>query len=219
MEETLNYDGFVRMLVAGAERVEAEQARLSELDSHGGDGDHGTTMVRAMSGLRKTVEETDGGGLEKLLYDVGWAIMGVDGGAAGPLFGALFMGMSDGLPEDGILNGLGLVGTFKAGFLNVERQTKAKVGDKTLMDALVPAVDAMEAAACDGAGLSVIFAAAAEAAKKGAESTANLQARFGRAKNVGEGSLGFEDPGATSVALLFQGFREELEARTRNHEI
>jgi dihydroxyacetone kinase-like protein len=136
--------------------------------------------------------------------------MGVDGGATGPLFGMLFMGMSDAVEGKEALESPDVAAAFEAGLASVQKQTKARVGDKTLIDALVPAVAALRAAADDGADPATALEAAAQAAAQGAESTKDLQARFGRARNIGEASKGYADPGATSVSLVFRGFAEAL---------
>jgi len=168
-------------------------------------------MARAMVLLRDTIHQARGGSLGKLLYDVGWAIMGVDGGATGPLFGAFFMGMSQECPEKGPLNLQCVAKACNAGLERVRGQTQAQIGDKTLLDALIPAVSALNLAAERGVKLMEAFQQAAEAASRGAVATAGLQARFGRAKYVGSQSVGFQDPGAASVAYLFKGFVEGLD--------
>jgi dihydroxyacetone kinase-like protein len=100
---------------------------------------------------------------------------------------------------------------FEAGLAGVRRQSKAQVGDKTLMDALLPAVDAIRQAADEGQSIADALQKAATAAEKGAASTKEFKARYGRAKNLGDRTIGFQDPGATSMALIFQGFFEGLQ--------
>ena len=97
---------------------------------------------------------------------------------------------------------------FEAGLSSVQNQTKAQVGDKTMMDALIPAVKAFREASKAGKSIKQALQDAAEAAKRGALATKDFKARFGRAKNLGDQTLGFQDPGATSISLLFQGFFE-----------
>ena len=150
-------------------------------------------------------------GLKALLYDVGWAVLGADGGSTGPLFGMLFMGMSDALGEEEGLDPALLAAAFRSGLASVRAQTKAQPGDKTMIDALVPAVEALCAAAEGGAEAAEMLRLAAEAARAGAEATSALQARFGRARNIKEQSIGTQDPGATSVSLIFKGFLKGAE--------
>ena len=198
------------MLTAAAEHVRANREALSKLDSHGGDGDHGTTMLRAMNALEKMIEASGSSDIKGLLYDAGWAVMGIDGGATGPLFGAFFMGMSEPAEGRDTLDADTLAAMFEAGLASVQKNTRAKVGDKTVIDALVPAVNAMRTASDEGRGVAEALALAAKAAEQGAASTRDLQARFGRAKNIGERSVGAQDPGAKSVSLIFRGFAEGL---------
>jgi len=206
MADTLGYDGLVAMLRGAAGEIRENHEMLSKLDSVGGDGDHGTTMVRAMVNLEKAVDASITQEPKTLLYDVGWAILGVDGGATGPLLGTFFMSMSDAVVGMDTLDAKTLAAAFEAGLAGVRAQTQAQPGDKTMIDALVPAVSASREAADGGASVEDVLARAAEAAAKGAESTKEMQARFGRAKNIKERSIGSQDPGATSLSLIFRGF-------------
>ena len=203
-------DAWVRMFREAANRIRENRERLSNLDSFGGDGDHGTTMVRAMSKVEEVLEVSSTSDTAGLLKEVGWAIMGVDGGATGPLFGTLFMSMADAAADKDALGTDSLAKVFESGLAGVCKRTKAQVGDKTMIDALVPAVEALHQAAAAGEDTSAALKLAAHAAEEGARSTKDLQARFGRARNVGEKSVGAQDPGATSVALMFAGFADGL---------
>lgn len=208
MSDAIGCDEFAQMIRAAAARVRAKAALLSKLDSVGGDGDHGTTMARAMGLAEKAVDAEQTGGLRDLLHDIGWAIMGVDGGATGPLLGTLFLGMADSFAGTDAVDAQRLAAAFAAGLRALEAQTRARPGDKTLMDALVPAVAALREVAEAGQPVDEALRAAAEAAERGAAATEELQARFGRAKNIREASIGSPDPGATSVALIFRGFAD-----------
>jgi dihydroxyacetone kinase-like protein len=210
MPETIGYDDLVSMLRAAAEQIRANKDRLGQLDSFGGDGDHGTTMARGMGLIEQAAADDGSGQLAELLSSVSWAIMGVDGGATGPLFGMLFMGMSEAVEGKDALDAAAAAAMFESGLAALQANTKAQPGDKTMMDALVPAVAALRQAAGEGADVATAMARAAQAADQGAQATTEMQARFGRAKNLGEGSKGHPDPGATSMALLFQGFAEAL---------
>jgi phosphoenolpyruvate---glycerone phosphotransferase subunit DhaL len=206
MTSTLNYEGLIKMLLGAVEQIRENHGRLSELDSFGGDGDHGTTMLRAMENLTKSVTTSESGQAKKLLGEVAWTVMGTDGGATGPLFGSFFLGMSNGAGEGEILDGDALASMFEAALECVCKQTKAQVGDKTILDAMIPAVKEVRRAADEGLGIVAILERAADAAQKGADSTRDLLPRLGRAKNAAEQSLGHEDPGAVSVSLIFKGF-------------
>ena len=206
MAETLDYEVMVKMLLGAAKQIRENHGRLSELDSFGGDGDHGTTMLRAMENLENSVASSESGQIKRLLGEVAWAVMGTDGGATGPLFGSFFMGMSNGAGEGEPLDCAALASMFEAGLECVCKRTKAQVGDKTIMDAIIPAVKEVRLAADEGLGIGAILEKAAAAARQGADSTKDLRPRLGRAKNASEQSLGHEDPGAVSVSLIFKGF-------------
>ena len=194
------------MLRGAAAEIRAHHELLGRLDSVGGDGDHGTTMVRAMAILEKAVDGSDGKDLKTLLYDVGWGIMGVDGGATGPLLGMFFMGMSEVAEGRDALDATGLADAFAGGIAGVLAQTKALPGDKTMVDALTPAVNAAQDTAETGGDVPAVLRAAADAAAAGAAATKDMQARFGRARNIKELSIGTPDAGATSVSFIFAGF-------------
>ncbi|MBX7258661.1 MAG: dihydroxyacetone kinase subunit L [Candidatus Hydrogenedentes bacterium] len=212
MISTIGYEEMVRMLRGAVSQIRDNHEMLSKLDSVGGDGDHGTTMLRAMTHLEQAVDSCASHDVKTLLNDVGWAIMGVDGGATGPLLGTFFMSTGEGLSDSASLDAPALLAAFAAGLAGVQAQTKAKVGDKTMIDALVPAVEALRAAVEAGSGVTDALRAAADGAAQGAASTKEMQARFGRAKNIKEQSIGTQDPGATSVSLIFRGFLKGVES-------
>jgi dihydroxyacetone kinase-like protein len=210
MADTIGIDDIGRMIRSAADKIRANRDELSKLDSAIGDGDHGTTIARAMGIAEKVIEESEKKELKGLLKDVGWGVMGVDGGATGPLLGSFLMGLNNGVGEKDVIDCSTLAVMFEAGLAGVRRQSKAQIGDKTMMDALLPAVDAIRQAADGGKSIKEALQNAAEAADNGAISTKDFQARFGRAKNLGERTIGCQDPGATSMALIFQGFLEGL---------
>jgi len=210
MIDTIGYDDIGRMIRSAADKIRANRDKLTKLDSATGDGDHGTTIARAMGIAEKVIEESEKTELKGLLKDVGWGVMGVDGGATGPLLGSFLMGLDNGIDEQGTIDCPTLAAMFEAGLASVRRQSKAQVGDKTMMDALLPAVDAIRKAADEGRSIIEAIQKAAEAAENGAISTKDYKARYGRAKNLGERAIGHQDPGATSMALIIRGFAEGL---------
>lgn len=210
MTDTIGVENIGRMIRSAADKIRANRDELSKLDSATGDGDHGMTITRAMGIAEKVIEESEKKELKGLLKDVGWGVMGVDGGATGPLLGSFIMGLSNGVGEQDAIDCPTLAAMFEAGLAGVRRQSKAQIGDKTMMDALLPAVDAIRQAADAGKSIKETLQIAAEAAENGAVSTKDFRAKFGRAKNLGDRTLGHQDPGATSMALIFQGFFEGL---------
>lgn len=196
-----------KMFIRAAACVRTEHQRLTELDSIGGDGDHGTTMLRAAEQM-ELWDESSTESMTGLLQAAGWRVLSVDGGASSSLLGTFFSGMGDvDLTRDS-MNCHDLAQSLEAGLRAVSRQTKARPGDKTMMDALTPAVAAASAAAQAGKTIPEALEDAALAARLGAESTTDLVARYGRARSLGERTRGHPDAGATSIALIFKGFKE-----------
>lgn len=188
------------------EALEANAPEFSRLDAATGDGDHGVTMERMAAAIRAVCEEDDvGGSSGELLTSLGDAAMGLNGGSSALLWGCVFKGLGRGLGEEASADEL------KAAFLNareaLEEVSGARVGDKTLMDAFIPAVEAME-----GDSIPDMMRAAAKAAKAGADATRSMIAKVGRARNLRERSVGALDPGAVSMAVFFESFSHWLDA-------
>ncbi len=194
-----------RMLAAGANRLKENHELLSTLDAATGDGDHGTTIKKVAEAMLEAIATAPAESCKELLNAVGWSVLSVDGGSASPLLGSLLLGMADGAGAE-IADPAGLAAVFESGLARFRAQTPAQIGDKTMLDALLPAVEAMRGSP----GIMEAMKNAADAAAQGAESTKPLQARFGRARNLGARSIGPVDPGATSIALLFAGCRDGL---------
>ena len=197
-----------KMFIYVCKKMEESKDLLTQADKAIGDGDHGTAISHAMDAVEKAIQDTEGTDLKSLFTAIGWGVMSVHGGATGPLFGSLFMGLSDGVGNKDQLDCATLAEMFESGLANVSKQTRAQLGDKTMMDALIPAVQALKKSSEKGKTISEALEDAAEAAEKGANSTKDLVARFGRAKNYGDRTLGHQDPGATSISLIFRGFFE-----------
>ncbi|WP_334153130.1 dihydroxyacetone kinase subunit DhaL [Microbacterium sp.] len=183
--------------------VTEQREWLTELDSAIGDADHGSNMSRGMTAV---VEKLDAGApatVDELLKSVGMTLVSSVGGASGPLYGTLFlrMGMTAGAVTE--LDAAGLAAALRAGLDGIVARGKAEAGDKTMFDAMAPAVDAFDAAIAGGADLTAAARSAADAAESGRDATVPLVARKGRASYLGERSAGHLDPGAASTALLF----------------
>ena len=185
-----------------ADDVAEHRAELVKLDTAIGDGDHGTNMDR---GMRKAVEKLDGlegGDIAALLKAVGMALVSSVGGAAGPLYGTLFLQMGTASTGREELDLAGWANALEAGVKGVQARGKAEPGDKTMVDALLPAVAALRDAEQDGAALDDALRRSADAAEEGMRATIPLEARKGRASYLGPRSVGHQDPGATSSHLL-----------------
>jgi len=200
------------MLAAAIAQVRDGCDYLSQLDSFGGDGDHGATMRRAMREIEKTLAAHPDANLSELLGHVGWALLGIDGGATGPLLGSFFLGVADGVGDRESLDTLSLARAFEKGCARVQTQTKAQPGDKTMLDALLPALAALRASAEAGNDGPRALANAADAAARGADATRNWLPKFGKARFSGERTRGHPDPGAASVAMIFAGFSAAMPA-------
>jgi dihydroxyacetone kinase-like protein len=207
MSETIGYAQICAMLNAATAQIRTHHETLSRLDAATGDGDHGTTILRTMEAVSKTVAGHTDPGLRPLLCVVAWSVMSCDGGCTGPLLGSFFLGMSEGCGERDELDLAGLVAAFESGVTKLQKQSRAGIGDKTMMDAFLPAIAAVKAAPPDSS-IKAALEQAAQAAAQGAEATKNMRAKFGRARNLGDRVLGHPDPGAVSVSLLFKGFSE-----------
>ena len=190
-----------RLLNAAAEVLAAED-ELTEIDAKFGDADHGLTMAKIAGAITKAVEES-GDGIQSMLDDVAMAVMTLNGGSAVPLWNTWLDGMQEDAPEGGEIDVAGIQAIFARAFEELDEMSGAKVGDKTMMDALIPASEAI--AAYEGSSEQELFDAAAQAAAQGAENSKNFTAKFGRAKSYGTQTIGTPDAGATSMACFFRG--------------
>jgi dihydroxyacetone kinase-like protein len=193
----------VRTWIGDYATVVAEhRAELVRLDTAIGDGDHGTNMDRGMRAAVEKLEATDGDDIGALLKAVGMALVSKVGGAAGPLYGTLFLQMGTAAAGRTELDLAGWADALEAGVKGVQARGKAEPEDKTMIDALLPALSALRSAEGDGAGLGDALRRSADAAREGMEATIPLEARKGRASYLGPRSVGHQDPGATSSHLL-----------------
>jgi len=194
-----------------ADSVSAERDYLTQLDAAIGDGDHGTNMNRGFGAVQKALAEQDADVPPgRLLIVAGKTLVSTVGGASGPLWGSAFRHAGRTLGDAAEWDAEQLVQALGAARDGVVELGAAGPGDKTMVDALTPAVDAMRASLDAGAGLMESVTAAAEAAEEGAHATVPLQARKGRASYLGERSIGHQDPGATSVALVMRALERAV---------
>ena len=178
---------------------------LSEIDSKFGDGDHGVTIGKIAKLFLSRTGEWREESLRDFIEALGDGVMAISGGSAGPLYGTLVGGLAGPLTDETAIDGPLLKKMLAASLSAMKEITKAGRDDKTMMDALIPAVEEARAADDDPAE---ILGAAARAAAAGAESTREKISKFGRARSYGEKTIGTPDAGAVSTALLFQGLRE-----------
>lgn len=194
-----------------AAAMEENRKYLTKLDSEIGDGDHGNNMRRGFAAALERLEGTQPSSPADVLKAVSMALIGKVGGAAGPLYGTAFLRASTALPGNEV-SPQDAAGALEAALGGIKQRGKAEVGDKTILDALTPAVEAAkEAAGSQDATVATVLRAAADAAEEGAESTAPLTARKGRASYLGARAEGHKDPGATSTQLLLDAAARSLE--------
>jgi dihydroxyacetone kinase-like protein len=194
----LDADFFRRWMTATAALVDREAERLTALDSPIGDADHGSNLQRGFRAVKAALDKEPPGTPGGVLTLAGRQLISTVGGASGPLYGTLLRRAGKALGDESEVSAEQLTEALRTGVDAVMTLGGAAPGDKTMIDALVPAVDA----------LGESFAAARAAAEEGAVATTPLQARKGRASYVGERSIGHQDPGATSSALLIAALAE-----------
>ena len=198
---------FAARLKHGCTSVMAAEGELTEIDSRFGDADHGLTMTKIAKAIDQAVEQAEGG-IQAMLDDAAMAVMTLNGGSAVPLWNTWLDGLQEDAPVGDEIDVDGLKAIFAKALEELSDMSGAKVGDKTMMDALIPAIEAIEASTSDD--IKEIMTAGAEAAIRGAEETVNMKANFGRARNYGERSIGYADSGATSWSCMFASFAEAL---------
>ncbi len=185
------------------QRVYAENRQwLTDLDAAIGDADHGANLDRGFTAARDELAAAAPADIKSILTTVATALIRKVGGASGPLYGTFFLRAAATCAGKTELDPAAVVALFEAGIKGVQDRGKAVPGDKTMLDTLLPALDAMRAALAAGAPLSEILQQGAAAAEAGAKATIPMEARKGRASYLGPRSIGHQDPGATSSWLL-----------------
>jgi phosphoenolpyruvate---glycerone phosphotransferase subunit DhaL len=198
---------------AFAAAVAENKEYLTELDSAIGDADHGINMNRGMQAVLGKMDAAESADVGALLKTVGMTLVSTVGGAGGPLYGTLFLQMGTSAAGKSELSGDDWADALAAGVAGVQRRGKAELGDKTMIDALVPAVEAVRSALAEGDTLDDALRRSAEAAQEGMTATIPLVARKGRASYLGQRSADHQDPGATSSWLLLRTAAETLAAK------
>ncbi|MGO1384603.1 MAG: dihydroxyacetone kinase subunit DhaL [Arachnia sp.] len=189
--------------------VQQNKAYLTDLDSAIGDADHGSNMSRGMTAVLDQLATE--GPADAMFKKVGMTLVTSVGGASGPLYGTFFMRLGPALGSEDAVSSASLAAALRAGLDGVVSRGKAELGDKTMVDAMAPAVDAIEQSLSAGESLAEATRAGAEAARDGREATIPLVARKGRASYLGERSTGHQDPGATSTTYLFEALASSVD--------
>ncbi|MDR1421109.1 MAG: dihydroxyacetone kinase subunit L [Treponema sp.] len=207
MPSFLDEDAARRMIVYTADKIIGNKALLSEIDGRTGDGDHGIGMALGMRKAKEAVGAAPGSGnVWDVFEKAGKAMLMSMGGASGVIFGSLFMAGARGNEPKKSLSPADFALMMEKSLAAIRERGKAGLGDKTMVDALEPAVKAMKRTEAEG--FLPMFEAAVQAAAEGVENTKKYQAKFGRAKSLMERAVGFEDPGAVSVWIIFRSMHE-----------
>lgn len=212
MGQEITLAQFRSWLLAYAERIAEEEEHLTELDAAIGDADHGANMRRGMDKVRERLESPNNNctDIGTLLRSVAMTLISAVGGAAGPLYGTFFLRAATS-PNGGQSVGLAqLTRMFRYGLDGLQQRGKAHVNDKTMVDTIQPAVEALEASLAANQSLAVALASARQAARLGMKHTIEIPANKGRASYLGVRSIGHQDPGATSAYYLFETAAEML---------
>ncbi len=201
--EKLTIGQFAQMWIDATAEVKSKATLFSQLDAVIGDGDHGEAIVTAMNVIAEKSKASVT--FKESLNDMAFAVMLETSGSTSTLLGAFLLGLCDGVsPNVTELNANDVKVMFKSGLASVEKNTEAKCGDKTMMDALIPAIESMSG--CQSNDIAQIFKAGATAALEGAEKTIGMKANFGRSRNFGDKSIGHKDSGAASWSTIFESF-------------
>lgn len=206
--KTLNH-----MLIHVSKEIIQQEPYLSEIDTIIGDGDHGTGMKTGFEAVQKMLERQEFQKPSALLQAVGMELVKTMGGASGVLFGTLFTGGLPSLPDENELDAEHLIEYFSKGTEMIHKRGKANAGDKTMLDALYPAIEAMR----NGTDTSIeqLLYRGYQGALLGVFATKTMKARTGRSKNFKE-TLGVPDPGAVSVSVIFKAMYEFIQTKTKN---
>jgi dihydroxyacetone kinase-like protein len=207
---------FSSMLRAAAMAWQENTGALSEIDSRFGDGDHGVTIGKISALMLERIDGWKDESIKEFIEDIASGVLGISGGSAGPLYGTLIEGLASPLGDEDEIDGAKLKAMLAGSRDALFEITKARQGDKTMMDSLIPAVDAAQGAGDD---IGLILAAAAAAAVDGAKKTEGMVSKFGRARSYGDRTLGTQDAGAVSTSLFFEGLAkgwEKGKAHKRN---
>ena len=207
--QTVTYEQLLDWLRLIDEGIMEQRGYLTELDSAIGDGDHGTNLARGAAATSSKVDAEKPEYLDELFRLVGMTLISSVGGASGPLYGTFFLRISLSVGHSQELTPVQLADALEAGVAGIVERGKPELGDKTMYDAMEPAVKAFRAGITKG-NIASAVASAALAAASGMDATAALVARKGRASYLGERSVGHIDPGAASSALMFSALAEAL---------
>jgi len=210
VRETLSSADWIKIIESICDTLEEQKGYLSDLDGAIGDGDHGVNMAKCFREVKRRLPESIGKDPGVILKNVGMVVMNSVGGAMGALYGTLFLKIAKDAVGKSEIDLENLVRMMAAAETGIQEIGKAKLGDKTLLDTLHPAVEALKEAWSGGKPLEEALADLSAAAKRGAESTKEMISKIGRSSRLGERTLGHQDAGATSCYLILSAFRRAI---------
>lgn len=210
MSTTITLATLTDWLANFAQAATEQQSYLTELDSAIGDADHGANMARGMTAVIEKIGAEPSGTADELFKKVGMTLVTSVGGASGPLYGTFFLRMAASLGAVAEVDAAGLGSALRAGLEGLVQRGKPELGDKTMFDALTPALDAYDAGIGAGQSIAEALTAAAAAAAEGRDGTKDLVARKGRASYLGERSIGHIDPGSASAHLMMEALAKAV---------
>ncbi len=194
----------IELLDKIGDKIIEEKEFLTELDKPIGDCDHGINMARGFGEVKKKLPGMADSDLGTIFKTTGMTLVSTVGGSAGPLYGTAFMKMGMALAGKKEMSFADFLKAFEMGVEGVKQRGKSDKGEKTMLDAMIPALDAMKAAAAEGKDVKTAWKEGTEAAEAGVEYTKTIIATKGRASYVGERSIGHQDPGATSFTFMME---------------
>ena len=200
----MDVNGVMAVLQAMSRRMAAEKDFLSQLDNEIADGDHGINMARGFAAVERKLPELASKDVGTILKTTGMTLVSAVGGSAGPLFGTAFLKPGMAMAGKAEVSIDDFLACLKASVEGVQQRGRAVRGEKTMLDAMIPALEAMTAARASGADVKAVLSAGVAAAREGVEFTKTIAATKGRASYVGERSIGHQDPGATSFTFLLE---------------
>jgi len=204
----INAEQLRSMMLYVAEKIVESEEFLTDIDIKIGDGDHGIGMSLGFRGVLKELPKAELAGAESVFSETGMILLDTMGGASGVLFGTMFISGVVRREARPAIGAADFAEIFRKSLDAIKQRGKARVGDKTMIDALEPAVVALEGAADEGLPLPAALALAAKSAEAGVEYTKQCVAKFGRAKYFKDASIGLQDPGATSVWIIWRSMAE-----------
>lgn len=214
--QTVNVFDMQAALINAADNIINSENKLTEIDTIIGDGDHGVGMKTGFTAVKDMLANQSFDNMEELFSSVGTELLKVMGGASGVIFGTLFIGGRKTFEGKEAINADELIEFFEQSTSDIMRRGRSKPGDKTVLDALIPAIEYMKNERKNTDDIAVILQAAAKGSKVGVEQSKDMYPSIGRSKNFREQAIGYPDPGAVSVSIIIKSFADSVLENNKN---